>query len=244
MRGPHRAGAGARSADLPVGIVSAIAGQSRFAFRFEGQAGSRGTSRCACGAMRWPRRRSSSWPWKTTRGATPGLVATVGQLDVRPGAGNVIPGAAAGSLDVRSPDDGQRRRPAPICTRSREHIAARPRTGAGLATRPGTRRHPLRSRPARPARRGRARRRLSRARTAQRRGPRRRRARAGAARGHAFRALPGRPEPSPAGIRHRRRCRRRAESDGQIPAFARTIPPLFSPTVCRHALPSPAFLFP
>jgi acetylornithine deacetylase/succinyl-diaminopimelate desuccinylase-like protein len=39
----------------------------------------------------------------------PPLVATVGKLSVRPGAANVIPGEVTLSLDVRSPDDAQRR---------------------------------------------------------------------------------------------------------------------------------------
>jgi hydantoinase/carbamoylase family amidase len=37
-----------------------------------------------------------------------GLVATVGQLTVKPGAANVVPGEVTLSLDVRHPDDSQR----------------------------------------------------------------------------------------------------------------------------------------
>src|SRR4029077_13956743 len=40
--------------------------------------------------------------------AQPGLVATVGQMDVRPGAGNVIPDDVDLSLDVRHAEDGVR----------------------------------------------------------------------------------------------------------------------------------------
>ena len=38
----------------------------------------------------------------------PGLVATVGRLQARPGAPNVVPGAAVASLDVRHADDAVR----------------------------------------------------------------------------------------------------------------------------------------
>jgi acetylornithine deacetylase/succinyl-diaminopimelate desuccinylase-like protein len=37
------------------------------------------------------------------------LVATVGQLTLHPGAANVVPGEVTLSLDVRHPDDGERR---------------------------------------------------------------------------------------------------------------------------------------
>ncbi len=94
--------------NLPVGIVSAIAGQSRFAFRFEGQAGHAGTT-----PMRLRRDALAGAAQfinlvEDHAGRDDGLVATVGQLDVRPGAGNVIPGAVTGSLDIRSPRDAQR----------------------------------------------------------------------------------------------------------------------------------------
>jgi allantoate deiminase len=41
--------------------------------------------------------------------AIPGAVATVGRLNVSPGAGNVIPGSVGASLDVRHVDDSVRR---------------------------------------------------------------------------------------------------------------------------------------
>ena len=94
--------------NLPVGIVSAIAGQSRFAFRFEGKAGHAGTTPmplrrdALAGAAQFISK------VETHAQQDDGLVATVGQLEVRPGAGNVIPGAVTGSLDIRSPRDTQR----------------------------------------------------------------------------------------------------------------------------------------
>jgi allantoate deiminase len=90
---------------LPVGVVSAIAGQSRYELTFTGEAGHAGT-------VPMEQRRDAlvgasvfvqSVDVRAKFG--PGLVATVGQLSVRPGAANVIPAEVTLSLDVRSPDD-------------------------------------------------------------------------------------------------------------------------------------------
>src|SRR6267378_1486776 len=63
---------------LPVGVVTAIAGQARYLIRFTVEADA---------------------------GAHEGVVATVGQLTVHPGASNVIPGLVELSLDVRHADE-------------------------------------------------------------------------------------------------------------------------------------------
>jgi len=95
---------------LPVGVVSAIAGQSRFTVTFEGTAGHAGTVPMAlrhdalCAAAEF------MLAVEALARATPGLVATVGQLAVEPGASNVIPGRAVLSLDVRHQDDATRLR--------------------------------------------------------------------------------------------------------------------------------------
>jgi len=94
------------SRGLPVGVVSAIAGQSRYDLTFTGEAGHAGT-------VPMDRRRdalvAASAFVTAVAEEPPGLVATVGKLAVRPGAANVIPGEVQLTLDVRSPDDGQRR---------------------------------------------------------------------------------------------------------------------------------------
>jgi allantoate deiminase len=94
--------------DLPVGIVTAIQGQSRATLEFVGVAGHAGTvpmhlrhdALCAAAefvlAVEALARQES------------GLVATVGQMTVQPGASNVIPGRVTLSLDLRHPDDDQR----------------------------------------------------------------------------------------------------------------------------------------
>jgi allantoate deiminase len=90
---------------LPVGVVSAIAGQSRFAVGFQGVAGHAGTvpmdmrqdALCAAAEL--------VLAAEALARDTPGLVATVGQIAAQPGASNVIPGLATLSLDVRHQDD-------------------------------------------------------------------------------------------------------------------------------------------
>ena len=90
---------------LPVGLVPAIAGQSRFEVTFTGEAGHAGT-------VPMDRRRdalvAAALFVSVVDHHEPGLVATVGKLSVRPGAANVIPGEVALTLDVRSPRDDQR----------------------------------------------------------------------------------------------------------------------------------------
>jgi len=91
--------------NLPVGVVSAITGHSRFSIDFIGQAGHAGTvpmhmRRDALFAAA----RVIEGIEKTAR-PQQGLVATVGQVTVEPGASNVIPGKVTISLDVRHQDD-------------------------------------------------------------------------------------------------------------------------------------------
>jgi allantoate deiminase len=91
--------------DLPVGVVSAIAGQSRITARFTGEAGHAGTvpmplrHDALCAAAEFV------LAVEALGRSTAGLVATVGQISVQPGASNVIPGQVSLSLDVRHQDD-------------------------------------------------------------------------------------------------------------------------------------------
>jgi allantoate deiminase len=55
---------------------------------------------------------------------TPGLVATVGQLQVQPGASNVVPGRVELSLDIRHADDEQCERYADLLRNRAEQICA------------------------------------------------------------------------------------------------------------------------
>jgi allantoate deiminase len=97
------------AAGEPVGVVTAISGQSHARVRFTGAAGHAGTVPMA--ARHDPLVAASEWvvALDTLARAVDGLVATVGELAVHPGARNVIPGAAELSLDVRHEDDTVRR---------------------------------------------------------------------------------------------------------------------------------------
>ncbi len=95
---------------LPVGVVSSIQGQTRIAVSFQGVAGHAGTVPMSlrhdtlCAASEFV------LAVESLARETPELVATVGQLEVEPGASNVIPGQVALSLDVRHPEDELRER--------------------------------------------------------------------------------------------------------------------------------------
>jgi allantoate deiminase len=94
--------------DAPVGVVSAIAGATRAELDFTGRAGHAGTvpmdarHDALCAAAEWV------LAVEAAARREPGLVATVGRLQARPGAPNVVPGAAVASLDVRHSADAVR----------------------------------------------------------------------------------------------------------------------------------------
>jgi allantoate deiminase len=96
------------SIDLPLGLVDAISGQSRLDVVFEGRANHAGTT--PMNLRRDALAGATEWIAAVEREAraVPGAVATVGQVNVAPGAGNVIPGSAATSLDVRHAADAVR----------------------------------------------------------------------------------------------------------------------------------------
>ena len=109
-----------RSEHLPVGVVTAISGASRFLIALEGMAGHAGTvpmdlrrdalagaAECVCAVER-------------LCGGDAGLVGTVGQIAAEPGATNVIPGRVRFTIDIRAADDerAQARPCPPSSTRS------------------------------------------------------------------------------------------------------------------------------
>lgn len=93
---------------LSVGVVSAIAGQTRFRLIFTGEAGHAGTVPMNLRRDALAAAAEFVLAAEALARNTPGLVATVGQLNVEPGAGNVIPGRATLSLDVRHQEDSAR----------------------------------------------------------------------------------------------------------------------------------------
>ncbi|PMM19378.1 allantoate amidohydrolase [Vibrio breoganii] len=91
--------------NLPVGVVTGIAGAKRYQLSVKGMAGHAGTVPHAlrmdalCGV-------AEMITTIETYGLEHNVVATVGKCDVKPGAVNVIPGDVVFSLDVRSPVQG------------------------------------------------------------------------------------------------------------------------------------------
>jgi len=112
------------SLNLPLGVVETIAGQSRFDVLFEGQANHAGTT--PMNLRRDGLAGAAEWIGRVEREArgVPGAVATVGRVNISPGAANVIPGSAAASLDVRHADDDVRHCLATRLLRCAEQIAA------------------------------------------------------------------------------------------------------------------------
>ncbi len=97
------------AANLSLGVVEAIVGQSRFQLTFTGQANHAGTTpmRLRHDALA----AAAQWVTEVERYAAASyqqLVATVGQLEVSPGAVNVVPGEVRATLDVRHPKDESR----------------------------------------------------------------------------------------------------------------------------------------
>lgn len=111
---------------LPVGVVTAIAGATRLAARLTGMAGHAGTVPMALrrdalagaaeciGAIEQLCRTDES-----------GLVGTVGFIQARPGATNVIPGEVSFTIDMRAPTDMHRQRAVTDVVRQIEAIARR-----------------------------------------------------------------------------------------------------------------------
>jgi allantoate deiminase len=96
---------------LPLGIVTAINGQSRYQIEIAGMAGHAGT--VPMGSLRRDALAGAAecvLAVERICGAVPDLVGTVGTIEALPGAVNVIPGRARFTIDVRSPHDDVRRR--------------------------------------------------------------------------------------------------------------------------------------
>jgi allantoate deiminase len=85
----------------PLGIVTAIAGQARGRVTFEGRAGHAGTTPMDERADALVE--AAEFVLRVRDSARDGAVATVGALEVEPGATNVVPARATASVDVRAP---------------------------------------------------------------------------------------------------------------------------------------------
>jgi len=112
--------------NLPVGVVTAIAGATRLAASLTGMAGHAGTVPMAL-------RRDALAGAAECIGAIEafcrtdegGLVGTVGYIHAMPGATNVIPGQVSFTIDIRAPSDAHRKRAVTDIVRQIEAIASR-----------------------------------------------------------------------------------------------------------------------
>ena len=109
---------------LPVGVVTAIAGQTRARIVFTGEAGHAGTLPMDARHDALPAAAELVLAVERRGRAEPGLVATVGALSLSPNVGNVVPGEVRMLLDLRHADDGVRRRAADDVRADVEGIAA------------------------------------------------------------------------------------------------------------------------
>jgi len=109
----------------PVGLVDAIAGQSRLTVVFHGKANHAGTT--PMGLRRDALAGAAEWVVAVERTASriAGMVATVGQVEVHAGASNVIPGEVSVSLDARHAENSVRRGAVESMAAAAREIAAR-----------------------------------------------------------------------------------------------------------------------
>jgi allantoate deiminase len=94
--------------NLPVGVVTAIAGQSRLRVEFHGTAGHAGTVPMSLRHDALAGAAEFILSVEAIAKKQRGLVATIGKIEVVPGASNVIPGKVLLTLDVRDQKDSRR----------------------------------------------------------------------------------------------------------------------------------------
>lgn len=109
---------------LPVGVVTAIAGQTRARIVLTGEAGHAGTLPMDARHDALAAAAEAVLAVERHGRAEPGLVATVGALALSPNVGNVVAGEVRMLLDMRHADDGVRRRAAEEVRADVEGIAA------------------------------------------------------------------------------------------------------------------------
>ncbi|MFG1464130.1 allantoate amidohydrolase [Xanthobacter sp. DSM 24535] len=112
--------------DLPVGVVTAISGASRFAIDLTGMAGHAGTVPMGLRRDALTGAAECILAVETLcREAGAGVVGTVGQIQAAPGATNVIPGDVRFTIDLRAASDAQRRETVSSVVEAIDEIAAR-----------------------------------------------------------------------------------------------------------------------
>jgi allantoate deiminase len=120
----------------PLGVVTAIVGQTRLQATVTGESGHAGTVPMTLrrDALAGTAEMVLLAESIARDFASDGMVATVGRLEARPGAGNIIPGVTRFTLDLRSASDSARG--AAIERFEREARAIADRRGLGFAIEP------------------------------------------------------------------------------------------------------------
>jgi hydantoinase/carbamoylase family amidase len=117
---------------LPLGIVTAIAGATRFLVEVEGLAGHAGTVPMDLRRDAAMAAAEMALHIEQRCRAQPGLVGTVGMLTVPDGAVNVVPGKANFSIDIRAEQDAVRLQAVADVLRHIEAVARRRRVTARI----------------------------------------------------------------------------------------------------------------
>lgn len=113
------------SLNLPVGVVTAINGATRYQIEIKGMAGHAGTVPMHLRHDALTAAAECVLAIEQRARAERDLVGTVGKLEVTPGAINVIPGKVRFTLDLRAPADAQRRAAAQAITDALHAICAK-----------------------------------------------------------------------------------------------------------------------
>ncbi|HET9018429.1 MAG TPA: allantoate amidohydrolase [Acetobacteraceae bacterium] len=121
-------------AGLPVGCVTAIAGQTRLAVTLAGMAGHAGTVPMAGRQDALAAAAEAVLAVEAAAREVPDAVGTVGRLEALPGAVNVIPGRVRFTVDLRAPADATRAQLVASVRHAIERIAA----ARGIAVEIGT----------------------------------------------------------------------------------------------------------
>ncbi len=121
--------------EYPLGIVTAVVGQSRLDFEFHGEANHAGTTPMTLRQDALAGAAEFILAVEDAGNKRDGLVATVGRIDLTPNATNAIPGRAILSLDIRHACDEVRRSECSRLVAAAQAIAGRRKLGLNCYSR-------------------------------------------------------------------------------------------------------------
>jgi len=112
------------AANEPLGVVTGIVGQSRWSTTVRGEAGHAGTVPMNMRHDALLGAAEMALAAEKLARAFKDMVATVGRIEARPGATNIIPGEVVFTVDLRCMDDAERRRAVAAFEKEAQAIAA------------------------------------------------------------------------------------------------------------------------